>query len=194
MSKTGLLALAVLLAPAYAFAVDGQTLINQSTVTAAGGFPYTISQPGSYKLSGNLSVPVTATGIIVTASNVTLDLNGFSIMSVDASTSSLLVQTVGAVKAFTIRNGTLSVASPNSTLIITDSASSTVAEDLNLVQLSGAGSVFFGSSSIIRRVSYPGGFIHVTCPGLLVDSLAAHYVLGGTANTCAIGFLAGAIP
>jgi hypothetical protein len=29
------------------FAVDGVVLINQSTVLAAGGFPYAISQPGS---------------------------------------------------------------------------------------------------------------------------------------------------
>jgi hypothetical protein len=64
---------------ASAFAVDGQILINQSTVMAAGGFPYKITQPGSYKLSGNLTVPANADGIDITADNVTLDLNGFNI-------------------------------------------------------------------------------------------------------------------
>jgi hypothetical protein len=62
-----------------AFAVDGVTLINQSTVMAAGGFPFGIFQPGSYKLSGNLQVPAETGGIQIFASGVSLDLNGFSI-------------------------------------------------------------------------------------------------------------------
>ena len=62
-----------------AFAVDGITLINQSTVMAAGGFPFSILQPGSYKLSGSLQVPAETTGIQIFASGVTLDLNGFSL-------------------------------------------------------------------------------------------------------------------
>jgi hypothetical protein len=61
------------------FAVDGVTLINQSTVLAADGFPFGILQPGSYKLSGNLQVPAETNGIQIFASGVTLDLNGFSI-------------------------------------------------------------------------------------------------------------------
>ena len=61
-----------------AFAVDGTTLINQSTVMAAGGFPYTITASGSYRLSGDLLV-TNSTGINILAPNVTLDLNGFTI-------------------------------------------------------------------------------------------------------------------
>jgi hypothetical protein len=61
-----------------AFAVDGTTLINQSSVTAAGGFPFTISQPGSYKLSSNLT-PNNNGALVISASDVTLDLNGFTI-------------------------------------------------------------------------------------------------------------------
>ena len=72
-----------------AFAIDGVVLINQSTVMATGGFPYVISQPGSYKLSGNLTIDTTPAGnyaplgsdvaIVIAHSNVLLDLNGFSI-------------------------------------------------------------------------------------------------------------------
>ena len=57
MTRTLLFMTAMALVPACAFAVDGQVLINMSTVTAAGGFPYKITQAGSYKLSGNLTVP-----------------------------------------------------------------------------------------------------------------------------------------
>jgi len=77
-----LMALAALGTPA--FAVDGVTLINQATVQAAGGFPYTISQPGSYRLSGSL-VAASTGAINITASNVTLDLNGFTIGCVACS-------------------------------------------------------------------------------------------------------------
>ncbi len=85
------LLLALALAAPSARAVDGVVLINQSTVTAAGGFPYIISLPGSYKLSGPLTMSTTGTGnyqagpyrydiaIQINSNNVLLDLNGFSI-------------------------------------------------------------------------------------------------------------------
>ena len=42
--------------------------------------PFTISQPGSYYLTGNLAV-TTGNAIIITTNGVTLDLNGFTISS-----------------------------------------------------------------------------------------------------------------
>jgi hypothetical protein len=62
------------------FAADGITLINQSTVLGAGGFPYKITQSGSYKLTSNLIVPAGTDGIDILADHVTLDLNGFGII------------------------------------------------------------------------------------------------------------------
>ena len=79
MTKTVLVVLAMVLLPAALFAVDGIVLINQSTVIAAGGFPYRITQPGSYRLSGNLNVDEQTTAIVIAHDNVTLDLNGFTI-------------------------------------------------------------------------------------------------------------------
>ena len=58
---------------------DETVLINQASVVAAGGFPFTITQPGSYKLIGNLVVPANTSGILIQSNDVTLDLNGFSI-------------------------------------------------------------------------------------------------------------------
>jgi hypothetical protein len=47
----------------------------------APGFPVTITQPGSYHLDGNLTLPdVYTNGINIQADNVTIDLNGFSII------------------------------------------------------------------------------------------------------------------
>ena len=123
MNKTFLL-IAALAAPC-AFAVDGVVLINQSTVMAAGGFPYIISQPGSYKLSGNLIMNTTQTGnyvgncgglvspcdlaIGIGTSNVSLDLNGFTITVVNNTTSLthffMAISEVAPVTGTAISNG-----------------------------------------------------------------------------------------
>jgi len=68
---------ALALIPAQAF---GQTLISQATVTAAGGFPYKITQPGRYQLSSDLVVSNPNTEAIqISVDNVNLDLAGFTI-------------------------------------------------------------------------------------------------------------------
>jgi parallel beta-helix repeat protein len=64
---------------ASAGAVDGTIEINQAKVLANGGFPYTISNTGSYRLTGNLTIAGSTDGIDVTAPGVTIDMNGFSI-------------------------------------------------------------------------------------------------------------------
>lgn len=85
--RTVILALLSLLVASPAFASDGQIEINQVSAIAGGvtpgdapGFPVTLSQPGSYRLTGDLVVPnASATGIDITTSDVTLDLGGFTI-------------------------------------------------------------------------------------------------------------------
>jgi hypothetical protein len=81
MSRTAVAILigAALLFSVPAFAIDGVVLINQATVMATGGFPYKITQPGSYKLSGNLVVPADVDGIDILTDNVAIDLNGFTV-------------------------------------------------------------------------------------------------------------------
>lgn len=76
-----------LLPAAAVFAVDGVIDLNQARATAGGvtpgdgpGLPITISRPGSYRLTGNLSTgSPDATFIDITADDVSLDLNGFSL-------------------------------------------------------------------------------------------------------------------
>jgi hypothetical protein len=72
MNRMHVLAAATLIAAAPAFA---QTAISPKGAS----FPITITQPGSYKLTGNLAVPAGSNGIVVNAPNVTIDLNGFTI-------------------------------------------------------------------------------------------------------------------
>lgn len=74
---------ALLLGALPALADEGVTEINQAVVDAAGGFPFSISTPGSYRLTGNLTHPAPALQmqtILITAGDVDLDLNGFRIV------------------------------------------------------------------------------------------------------------------
>jgi hypothetical protein len=77
---------AVALAALPAAAVDGEILIDQAKVMAGGitpgddpGFPATLTRPGRYKLTGNLTMPAGQHGIEVTRDEVAIDLNGFTI-------------------------------------------------------------------------------------------------------------------
>jgi hypothetical protein len=115
MKKTMLVVMAVALAPMSAFGVDGVFLINQSTVMAAGGFPFVISQPGSYKLSGNLTAPINTTAINITASLVTLDLNGFNVSCATSfAMSATCIVAADAISSLTIMNGTIKIDEPQS--------------------------------------------------------------------------------
>jgi Right handed beta helix region len=71
-----------------ALAVDGVVEINQARVDQGDispgdrpGFPVSITAPGSYRLTGDLTEnPQSGPMVVVDASNVTLDLNGFSLI------------------------------------------------------------------------------------------------------------------
>lgn len=56
---------------------------------------FTISQPGSYFLTGNIDGAVSRNGIEINASGVTLDLNGFEMRGFARSLSGILVRTLG---------------------------------------------------------------------------------------------------
>jgi hypothetical protein len=94
-----------------AFAVDGIVLIDQTRALAGNvtpgdspGFPVTISRPGSYRLSSNLDVPAGAAGIVLFASGVTIDLNGFQIKGSGAGTG---ISALQARQGIAVRNGSV---------------------------------------------------------------------------------------
>lgn len=102
------LAFSVLLV-ACATSALAQVVINQSRAVAGGitpgdaaGFPIRISGSGSFKLTGNLTVPAGLNGIEVVGANVTLDLNGFTIKGTGPSG----VEARG-VEGLTVYNGTV---------------------------------------------------------------------------------------
>lgn len=81
------ISIATFLTAVPALGVDGAIEINQARATIGGvsggdspGFPVSITESGKYRLTGNLTVNEATTAIVVNADNVTLDLNGFSII------------------------------------------------------------------------------------------------------------------
>ena len=96
-------------------ATQAQTMIGGGK--AAISFPIVISQPGHYKLAGNLTVPNGDThGIHVTSPYVTIDLNGFTlsgpnVCSTQTKTCSVAGMASGIVTDpvmnLTVRNGTV---------------------------------------------------------------------------------------
>ncbi len=115
MRKWILAFLAMALVPACLYAIDGQALINQATVNATGGFPYKITQPGSYKLSGNLITPPNVAAIQFQTSDAFLDLNGFTVTCVVSDlgpiTTTVMICISGTNGSFnlSIRNGVVKV-------------------------------------------------------------------------------------
>ena len=66
---------------------------------------FIISQPGSYYLSGNLTVPNQMTGIVITTSNVSLDLSGFTISGESSSLNG--IATTSTVSGIRVSNGNI---------------------------------------------------------------------------------------
>lgn len=94
----------------FVYAVDGVIEINQPRALVGGvtpgdaaGFPVTISEVGSYRLTGNLSVGSTD-AIEITTDNVTLDLNGFSIIGPGCGSGTGVLASSGNV---VVVNGTV---------------------------------------------------------------------------------------
>lgn len=91
-------------------ASDGQVLITHEKALAGyvtpgddPEYPITISRSGSYKLAGNLS-PAERNGIVVTASAVTIDFAGFSLIGNGTGTG---IGVSGSLHSLTIKNGTI---------------------------------------------------------------------------------------
>ena len=121
MSRTPALFLAVVVSAlaAPAGASDGVIEINQARAMAGGitpddfgGFPVTISASGSFRLTSDLTVAANFGAIYVTASDVTIDLNGFTIYGGGGSIADGI--SIPGVQNIEIKNGTIRGFSRNS--------------------------------------------------------------------------------
>jgi len=133
------------------WAVDGVVLIDQNKALAGNvtpgdtpGFPVTISLPGSYRLAGNLTTPdANTTAIQISANNVTLDFNGFTISGPGITGTGI------GVEAYTLCGfpGCSGISITNGT-----------------IQGMGGGAIYAGENAWIERIratgNFSGGFFH----------------------------------
>ena len=82
------------------------SLLAQDPRTPISSLPYTISTQGSYYLTANLTAIGSGAGITISASNVTLDLNGFALVG-GGSGNVTGINVPAAQKNILIRNGTV---------------------------------------------------------------------------------------
>lgn len=88
--------------------IEARTAIQKSPAVPLAGPHYIISKPGSYYLTGNIEV-VSGNGINITASNVCLDLNGFSLINTTASPAAgAAIDLAANLNNIQIRNGNIS--------------------------------------------------------------------------------------
>jgi len=121
----GCIAMALLLAVGVAHAVDGAIEINQASALAGGvspgdtaGFPVTLSESGSYILTGNLALAdENSFGIWIYAPHVTIDLGGFRIFGPTTCTgphpmvctpTGVGIAVISSEDNVTVRNGAVS--------------------------------------------------------------------------------------
>jgi hypothetical protein len=116
---------------------DGRTVITASTSQV------TIGQPGSYVLAGSISA--TGTGISITASDVTLDLNGYRVSTSSTMASAILLGS-GSLGNITIRNGTLSGGQNGVTATTSTGLNGLLLEDLRVVNAKQNG-IFLNSTN-----------------------------------------------
>ena len=118
--------------------------LNQQAIT----LPYTITQPGSYVLTSDLYGSMFQDGIIIDASLVTLDLNGFTLVGIGNSGSGVRIN--GALEGVVIRNGI--IGGWDGSGVDASSAIACRIADLEVFAVGGDG-VRLGSSSVVSGLN-----------------------------------------
>lgn len=157
-------------------AVDGVVLIDQNRALAGNvtagdtpGFPVSINLPGSYRLSGNLTVPAGINGIEIAADDVTLDLNGFRAASGGGAATAL--RDTGAHRRIAISNGTFSGFGTGINMI---GSQHVVVRDVRATNVSSV-SIVTGARSTIQRNNVQG-LIQAECPSVITENVTEGFI------------------
>jgi len=124
--------------------------ISAQNTPGDGSSTFRITQPGSYYLEGNITGVSGRIGILISSSNVTLDLNGFSLLGVPGSLRGIYVTNIP--RRITIRNGNVSGWGQDGISFVNGSVPYCVVEDIVSANNTGAG-IAMSSNSIVSRCS-----------------------------------------
>lgn len=159
-----------------AVAVDGVVLIDQNRAMVGNvtpgdlpGFPVSINLPGSYRLSGNLTVPAGIDGIQIGADDITLDLNGFRLVTAGGGATAILDS--GNHSRLAVSNGTLS--GFGNGLLALSSRHSTV-RDVRSTNISSVSIAVGQYASLTNNTAQ--GLVQAECPSLLRENLTEGFI------------------
>ena len=124
-----------------------KTLSQVEARTPISSLPFTITVPGSYYLTGDVTGVSGQSGIIVQASHVTIDLNGFSLIGVPGSVHAINAVSVAQPRYLAIRNGVIRTWGAEG---ITADNRSVLVEDVRLDSNTFSGMIV-GANSIVRN-------------------------------------------
>jgi len=126
--------------------VEARVIVNATNTPGDATNTFIITNPGSYYFVGNITGAAGKNGISVRANDVTLDLNGFALLS-PGGANLRGVDVPSAISNFTVRNGSVrgwSIAG------VKADAATTLAEKLNLSGNAGGYGLMVGNGSMVR--------------------------------------------
>lgn len=150
--------------------VEPRIAINATNTPGDATSTFRITQPGSYYLTGNIAGEPGKVGISIGASNVTLDLNGFTI----ANTGGAAIARSSALARIVVRNGTVT-GSGNSGILLNTVADARV-ERVAAISNIGVG-IFVGDRALVESCvaqGNSGGGIIAGDSAILTDCLAVN--------------------
>ena len=165
------------LTPPGAPAPTMKTLAQIEPRTPISSAPFTISAPGSYYVTTNLTPGVNQDGIVVAADNVTIDLNGFTLFGGGGS-SGEGISTSGARANIVVRNGTLRNWPGSGVNLYDSGASQTLVQNVQCISNTFTGIGVKNGSRLRECLAVGNG------TGMIVDndSLVEHCKASGNAG------------
>jgi parallel beta-helix repeat protein len=185
--------------------VEPRIAINATNTPGDVGSVYRINQPGSYYLTGNVTGVAGKAGIFIGASNVTVDLNGFALISPTGVATTDGVASLSALN-ITIKNGALDGWDGDG-IDLSNNTGSVRVENVSVRSVGGAGvkvnitatvvnctvwgsaaGILAGDTCVIERCTVENGGleagISVQNNGIITDCAASDY---DTGIACGLG-------
>jgi hypothetical protein len=160
--------------------IEARIIVNAANTPGNSTNTFIINAPGSYYLTGNITGASGKHGISIQTNDVTLDLNGFSIIS-GGGGAFRGINVLGVQKNFCIRNGTVRGWTDGG--VRTDLATSTLAEKLRLSDNVGATGLALGNGAAKDCVATGNATGFVIGNGAQIkDSAASANIIGFSAS------------
>lgn len=141
--------------------VEPRIAINAVNTPGDADSVYRITQPGSYYLTGNLSGIAVKSGIVVTSSHVTIDLNGFAVAGAFLAKTGITA-IGGPYTNITVRNGVVTGWSDEGIRMQPAVLSNCRFADLVLSANTGRG-LAAGNGAVITNCSATGNGTGISC-------------------------------